>query len=180
MEVEVKIEGFKEIMEQLDIFCSAKVQKKFVQNAVKEGAKPVKIEAERRLGRGKGYIGIGIPKRLGWGADTVASIGIGIKKKHWPLIFEEYGTIERFLTGAKRARMLAKSLGGGKAARRYARQFMFKGARRGRIVAKPFLRPALDSKKNEALDRMRKYLDLALKAIIELKQKMVPGVTEVE
>ena len=59
-------------------------------------------------------------------------------------------------------------------------RFTKKGAKRGKITAKPFIRPALDSKKNEALDRMRNYLDLALKAIIEFKQKNVPDVKEIE
>ncbi len=153
MEVEFKVEGFKELMEELDTLCTPGVQKKLVQNSVKEAAKPVKAEAERNLGRGKGYIGVGIPKRRGWGADTIAAIGIGLLKKHWKLVFTEYGTIERFTK---------------------------KGARRGKIIARPFVRPALDSKKNEALERMKKYLELALSAIIERKQKMVPDVPEVE
>lgn len=140
-------------MEQLDVLCTPGVQKKLVQNSVKEAARPVKAEAERNLGRGKGYIGVGIPKRRGWGADTVAAIGIGLVKKHWKLIFTEYGTIERYTK---------------------------RGARRGKITAKPFVRPALDSKKNEALERMRKYLELALSAIIEQKAKDVPPVSEVD
>lgn len=153
MEIEFKTEGFKELMEQLDVLCTPGVQKKLVQNSVKEAARPVKAEAERNLGRGKGYIGVGIPKRRGWGADTVAAIGIGLVKKHWKLIFTEYGTIERYTK---------------------------RGARRGKITAKPFVRPALDSKKNEALERMRKYLELALSAIIEQKAKDVPPVSEVD
>ena len=152
MEVEIKTEGFKELMENLDTFCTPKIQIKLVQNAVKEGARPVKADAERRLGKGKGYIAVGIPKRRGWSVETIASIGIGLVAKHWPLIFREYGTIERFTK---------------------------KGARRGKITANPFIRPALDSKKNEALDRMRRYLELALSAIIEQKQKTIPTVSEV-
>ena len=162
MEVKIKTEGFAELMKSLDTFCSPKVQIKLVQNAVREAARPVKLDAERRLGRGKGYIGVGIPKRWGWGAETIAAIGIGILKKHWGLIFTEYGTIERY-TGKKRRGKVAG-----------------KRAYRGKITAKPFLRPALDSKKNEALDRMRRYLELALSAIIEQKQKTIPTVSEVE
>ena len=105
-----------------------------------------------RLGKGKGYIAVAKPKRWGWGAGAIASIGIGLAKKHWQLVFTEYGTVERFTK---------------------------KKAKRGKIVAKPFVRPALDSKKNEAVDRMRRYLELALTAIIERKQKDVPDVPEV-
>lgn len=152
MEVEIKTEGFAELMESLDTFCSPKIQIKLVQNSVKEAAKPIKADAERRLGKGKGYIAVGIPKRRGWGAETVGSIGIGLVAKHWPLVFREYGTIERFTK---------------------------KGAKRGKIMANPFIRPALDSKKNEALDRMRRYLELALSAIIEQKQKTIPIVSEI-
>lgn len=153
MEVEIKAEGFKELMESLDTLCTPGIQKKLIQNAVKEAARPVKADAELRLGKDKGYIAAGMPRRRYWGADTIASIGIGLVAKHWPLIFREYGTIERYTK---------------------------KKARRGKIMAHPFLRPALDSKKNEALDRMKSYLELALKVFFEEKGKTVPPVPEVE
>ena len=66
MEVTFSVEGFKELMESLDTLCTPGVQKKLVQNAVKEAARPVKAETELRLGRGKGYIAVGMPKRRGW------------------------------------------------------------------------------------------------------------------
>jgi len=181
VEVELKAEGFKELMEGLDTLCTPNIQKKLLQNSLKEAARPVKAEAERRLGRGKGYIGTGIPKRWGWGADTIASIGIGLKKKHWQLVFTEYGTVERFLTGYKAYRELARSLGDTRAVRAYAAtRLLRKGARRGKIIAKPFVRPALDSQKQNALDRMRQYLELCLKTLFEQKQKMIPNVKEVD
>jgi hypothetical protein len=151
-EFEIQAEGFSELMEQFDAFCSPKLQIKLVQNSVREAARPVKEDAERRLGRGKGCIAVGKPKHWGWGIGAVAAIGIGIAKKHWQLIFTEYGTVERFTK---------------------------KKARRGKITARPFIRPALDSKKNEAVDRMRRYLELALSALFEGKQKDVPDVPEV-
>jgi len=162
VKVELKAEGFKELMESIDTLCTPGIQKKLVKNAVKEAARPVKAEAERRLGRGKGYIGTGIPKRWGWGADTIASIGIGLLKKHWQLIFTEYGTIERYTGKARRGKAPGKR------------------AYRGKIIAKPFVRPALDSQKQNALDRMRQYLELCLKALIEQKQKMIPNVKEID
>jgi HK97 gp10 family phage protein len=147
---EFKLEGFSELMEQLDVFCSPKVQVKLVQNSVKEAAKPVKAAAERNLGRGKGYIAVGVPKRRGWGAGAIAAIGIGIAKKHWQLVFTEYGTIERV-----------------------------KGHRRGKITAHPFIRPALDSKKSEAIDRMGKYLELCLSAIFTRRGRDAPDVMDI-
>ena len=207
MEIEVRAEGFAELMENLDTFCSPKVQIKLVQNAVREGARPVKADAERRLGKGKGHIVVGIPKKKGWGSETIASIGIGIAAKHWQDCFIEYGSrahrivagrvtrlrdgISSDITGLRKRGRWRVGMGG-------AKEFwMGSGAKAlffnlsGKPVFRkwanlrarspnPFLRPALDSKKNEALDRMRRYLELALSAIIERKQKMIPTVSEVE
>ena len=147
MEFKIETHGFKEILEQLDTFCSPALQIKLVQNAVKTGIKPVKEDAERRLGRGRGYIATGIPKRRGGGTATIASIGLGLVPKHWPLVFREYGTKERI-----------------------------KGHRRGRIIAKPFIRPALDSQKNNVLEKMRTYLELAFRGLFEGRQRTVPEV----
>src|SRR4030042_4772283 len=108
MDFEIKTEGFKELMEQLDTFCTPGVQRKLLQNSVKEGARPVRDDAERRLGKGRGYIAVGTPKRIGWGGDTVAAIGIGLKAKHWALVFREYGTIERYTGKQRKGKATAK------------------------------------------------------------------------
>lgn len=151
---EVKAEGFKELMEQFETFASPRLQRKLLQNALKEGARPVKEDAERRLGKGGGYIGTGTPRKRYLKQGTVAAIGIGIKSEHWQVVFQEFGTYGR---------------------ERYTK----KGYRRGIIVARPFLRPALDSQKQNAVDRMKKYLELALSAFFERKNKDVPTVPEV-
>jgi hypothetical protein len=146
--IEFKLEGFKELMDQLDTFCSPRIQQKLVQNAVREAAKPVKAQAEANLGKGPGWIVVGTPKKRGWGIGAIAAIGVGYAKKHWEQVFTEYGT-KRRVHGSHT---------------------------HGKIEAKPAVVPALAHKKSEAIDRMGKYLELALKAIIEHKNKDIPSV----
>ncbi len=193
MEIEIKAEGFKELMEQLDELATPRVQRKIVNNAVREGARVVKAEAEMKLGKGKGYIGIGTPRKKYWGADTVASIGIGILKKHWQVVFEEYGTRAHKVIAGQIIRKgrnitgIRKRRGGiwtGSEAKILADietgQFFGKEVTIPAQPAKPFLRPALDAKKTEVLDRMRKYLELVLIALIEHKSKIIPEVPRVD
>ena len=199
MEIEFKTENFSELMDNLDTFCTPKIQIKLVQNALKEAAKPVKLDAERRLGKGKGHIVVGIPKKKGWGSETIASIGIGIAAKHWQDCFIEYGSKAHRIVAGRVTRLrdgissditgLRKKGTNGFWTGSGAKALVFEKG--GKLIFRkwanlparspnPFLRPALDSKKNEALDRMRRYLELALSAIIEQKQKTIPTVSEVE
>jgi len=140
----VKVTGLDEALEQLSVLASPKVQRALLQNSLTEAMKPAKADAKRRLGKGAGYIVT--KKQKASGSATVARTGIGVSAKHWPLVFREYGTVERFTK---------------------------KGARRGKITAKPFIRPACDSKVGESVDRVLDYLAGETDRIIDGKQRAI-------
>ena len=144
MEIKFKVTGLKEAMEQLSVLASPKVQKNLLQNSLVEAMKPAKIKAKANLGKGSGYIVT--KKQKATGSGTVASRGIGVAAKHWAVYFQEYGTVERFTK---------------------------KGARRGKIIAKPFIRPAVDSSVAESVDKINSYLSVETDRIIDGKQKAV-------
>lgn len=140
----LKVTGLDEAIEQLEVLASPKVQRALLQNSLTEAMKPAKRDAKARLGKGAGYIVS--KKQKASGPATVARTGIGVSGKHWQMVFREYGTVERFTK---------------------------KGARRGKIVAKPFIRPAVDSRVSESVDRVLDYLAEETDRIIDGKQKAI-------
>jgi hypothetical protein len=148
MEVNIKLEGFDELFQSLQILCDPKEVQKICQGAVRKGMKSIRDDAVRRLGK-TGCIATRTPKKKTWTEGSVAEYAIGVKAEHWPLIFREYGTKERT-----------------------------KGHYRGRIVASPFIRPALDSQKDNALEVIKIWFEQCLKNIIELRQKSIETVGE--
>jgi HK97 gp10 family phage protein len=147
-EFEIKLEGFKEMLESLQTLCTPKEVQKICQGAVKKGMKPIRDDAVRRLGK-PGRIVTRTPKKKTWAAGSVAEYGIGLKAEHWHEIFREYGTKERT-----------------------------KGHKRGKIIAHPFIRPALDSQKNNALEVMKIWFESCLRNVIEKRQKSIETVSE--
>jgi HK97 gp10 family phage protein len=150
MECTIKLEGFKEMFESLQTLCTPKEVQKICQGAVKKGMKPIRDDAVRRLGK-TGRIATRIPRKKTWTSDSVAEYGIGLKPDHWKLIFREYGTKERVTK---------------------------KGAKRGKIIKHPFIRPALDSQKNAVLEVMGIWLEQCLKNVIENRQKSIETISE--
>jgi len=148
MEVNIKLEGFDELFQSLQTLCNPKEVQKICQGAVRKGLKPIRDDAVRRLGK-RGRIATRTPKKKTWMAGSVAEYGIGLKAEHWPLIFREYGTKVRT-----------------------------KGHYRGQIVAHPFIRPALDSQKNNALEIIKIWFEQCLKNVIEKRQKSIETVGE--
>lgn len=151
MDLQVKVTGLKEVIESLETFCSPKLTQKIVQGSVRAAATVVKKEAVSLLGKGSGYIGTGVPKKRYWSGVTAAAMSIGILKKHWTEIFTEYGKGRpRFTKGRK------------------GKKVVYRGLSR---IARPFLRPAIITKQQAALDRMREFLETTFKAIFQLKQR---------
>lgn len=184
MEGEIQLEGFKELIDSLSILVDTRTLQKIVKGAVKEGAKPIKDEAEGRVGKGKGYIGVSTPKVKG---DT-AIVSIGPVKKHWELIFREFGTkahsviagqvIRRGknITGLYSKKKKARWEGSGKKVLAdVGRGIVFgPGVEIPAQTARPFLRPAVDTKKDAALERMHKFLELVLRAIVQERKETFP------
>lgn len=130
-------------MDSMDAFCSPALQKQIVKGAVISGANVVAKDAERRLGKGRGHVGVGMRKATG---STVASVGIGIKKKHWTDIFTEYG----------------------KGIARHTKKGYYRGLSR---TAKPFLRPAMDANKENVLNRVKSFMEFTIRSIFLAKQR---------
>jgi len=168
MDVNIKIEGLKELMDSMQNFVSPKLQQKLVQGSVKTAANVVKQEAERRLGKGKGYIGMAAPKKKKWGAGAVAVMGIGVKKKHWQVWFQEWNLKgHEIIAGTRRKKKTGKKILYEEA----TGKFFGKKVHIPYRAARPFLRPAIDSKKEEALKRMKEFLETAMKAIFMARQR---------
>jgi HK97 gp10 family phage protein len=132
-------------MDSMDAFCSPALQKKIVQGAVKTAANVVSKDAERRLGKGKGHVGVGMRRKTG---TNVAAVGIGIKKKHWTDIFTEYG----------------------KGIARHTKKGYYRGLSR---TAKPFLRPAMDANKENVLNKIKDFMEITVKTIFVARQREV-------
>ena len=168
MEIEVKVEGLKELMNSMQNFVSPKLQQKLVQGSVRAAANVIKKEAERNLGKGKGYIGVGIPKKRRWSGATAAAMSVGIKKKHWQVIFKEFGTrVHEVIAGKRGKRTTGKKvLFDPKTGKFFGKKVVIP-----RKIARPFLRPAVISKQQEAVNRMRDFLDTSMKAIFMARKR---------
>lgn len=172
MEVTVEVEGLKELVDSMSAFCSPKLTQKLVQGSVKAAANVVKKEAERNLGKGKGYIGTGIPKKRRWSGVTAAAMSIGIRKQHWQEIFREFGTRAHEIVAGKKGKRITgkKILFDPKTGRFFGKKVSIP-----RKMARPFIRPAVLSKQQEAVDRMKEFLETAMKAIFMARQRDIQG-----
>lgn len=168
METTVKVEGLKELMDSMQNFVSPKLQQKLVQGSVRAAANVVKKQAEINLGKGKGYIGVGMPKKRRWGGTTAAAMSIGIKKKHWQVIFQEFGTRAHEIVAGRRGRRATgkKVLFDPKTGRFFGKKVTIP-----QKAARPFVRPAVIAKQREAVLRMRDFLDTAMKSIFMARQR---------
>jgi hypothetical protein len=179
IEMDLKVTGLYEAIDQLTYLVSPNTMQAIIKGCLKESLKPIRTNAAARLGK-LGRIWTGT-QQIGMSeSGVIAKIGIGVVAKHWAEIFREYGTIERYLTGYKKYRTLAKKMGDTRQARVYARQFMMKGARRGRIKLNPFIRPAVDSKLNESVKMATEYLQTEVTRIIEGREKALKLIPDFE
>lgn len=170
-EVKITLEGFKELNDAFDAFLNPQEHQKFLQQIVKEAMKVAKEDAERKLGVPKQIVMRKPPKR-NWASGTVAAIGLGVK--NWHYLFREYGTkAHEIIVGVKGkyGTPTGKKVLSSKEGKTYGTK-----AKVGRIAARPFLRPALDSRQGDILERMKQGMTLALDALFERKSKQYPKI----
>lgn len=142
MNVSIKIDGFDKLDKKLHELPK-KVAKKILKDGTKEGAKVIQLEAEKLLGLGKKYIGYAVKMK---GSKAIGSVGP--TKKKWYLLFRELGTTAKKVD-VKNKKVLADKE---------------KGIIFGKSVMlpakpkKPFLLPAITTKKEFAISAMGKYM----------------------
>lgn len=121
MEVSLELDGRREL-EQALLRLTRDLRGEIVTEAILAAGEPIQREAMARAPRGKtGNLAGSIVVEAGSRYIHSVRIGTGAKGPHGHLI--EFGTAKRVTK---------------------------KGANRGQIAAKPFLKPALDAKKSEA------------------------------
>ena len=132
MKVTLKLEGTQELDRALGRLA-ADVRETLMKEAMLSAGEIIKEEAERRAPRRTGRLAGDMVAEVG--AKHKPSVRVGIGKLGWYGRYIESGTAER----------KTKS-----------------GANRGAVSAQPFLKPALEAKKNEALAKFREVLKRGL------------------
>lgn len=132
--VTVRIEGADELKAQVEAL-QAKARGAILEKAALKGAKVIEQEAERNAP------GPHIVSEVRASGTYAVEFGIGPDAAHWYYGFFETGTGAHIIT-PKKGRAIAFVGAGGEAVR-------FLAAHPG-MKARPFLRPALDSKSGEA------------------------------
>jgi len=132
MKVTLKLEGTQELDRALSRLATD-VRETLMKEAMLSAGEIIKEEAERRAPRRTGRLAGDMVAEVG--AKHKPSVRVGIGKLGWYGRYIESGTAER----------KTKS-----------------GANRGAVSAQPFLKPALEAKKNEALAKFREVLKRGL------------------
>jgi hypothetical protein len=153
VEVEVKVDGLKELMAQMDGFVSPLAQKALVNKAVHAGVQVMKKAAIANLGKGSKYIVEVTPKKKRWGGATVASVGLGFSKSHWQVTFIEHGARpHEIVAGLKR-----KKYPTGKKALGIRGQFGKRVQHPGQ-KKRPFLKPVAQTHLQATVNKIRDSL----------------------
>ena len=137
------IKGGQELFAMLQTL-PVKLEKNILRGAMRAGAKVIATEAKNnapvKSGELLGSIKIGTKSKKG---QVIASVKVG-NKKVWYSHFIEFGTAAHTITAKKGA----LSFGG----------FVGKSVEHTGIRAKPFMRPALDAKSNQAIQEAGNYI----------------------
>ena len=128
MKVTLKLEGTKELDKALSRLASD-ARETIMKEAILAAGEPIRQEAESRAPRRTGRLAGDMVAEVG--AKHKPSVRVGIGKLGWYGRFIESGTGQRKTKNS---------------------------ANRGAVSAKPFLKPALEAKKNEALAKFREVL----------------------
>lgn len=168
----IEVKGLKDVMAFLEVFPK-RIQNGAVRSALTAAAKPVRdqarLNAPRRTGQMAKSIKSGSPRI---NQDGTVSIKVRLAGKNsflgW---FHEYGVRPHYITAGdsgKSPRMLTKAARNGGAsdpatgALKIGDQYITGAVLHPGFAPRPFLRPALDMKAQEAVqafgDRLRSYL----------------------
>lgn len=159
--MEFEVTGLKELEQNLKRL-PLRLQEKALVSAVRSSAGVIRDEARRLCPKGTGRLAKSIVVKRVRKAGTSVNYQIG--SKLFTGLFVEFGTAPHVIKGKK----LGKVLRLGRWRNVYALEVKHPGA-----SAKPFLRPAFDTKNKEAIEKTRQSLARSIERgeVIDWKQR---------